>query len=364
MFQLVILACLLLSFCKYGESEQVFIIPSLDSPCPEETCYTLMQYINLTSLCQSSEVALTFMPGNHILGMDFTITSRSCFSMSVYDNASSSCSIMCINSSRMALSYVEIAVISGVYFINCGGNTARSVNSFILKRSNFTMDPPHSYMFRRRAWSVIGSETLIIDNCTFITNAASYRGGALYISAVTNAVITLCTFNNNTAAGGGGQGGAVYINAINSIINESTFFNNTIRGGGAQGGAVYVNAAMNFIIYRSIVTNNKARGGGATGGGLYVTATNSVINGTIFRNNMAFGGGADGGAFYVNAANSVIGMSTFINNAATHGAPWRVNAKTSTVSPDATYEGIQWQNQNFNITLNDGICGEDNNYNL
>ena len=81
---------------------------------------------------------------------------------------------------------------------------------------------------------------------------------------------------------------------------------------------------------------------------------------------MALGGGAEGGALYVNAINSIISMSMFINNTVTHGTAWFVNARISTIRHDAVYEfkGIQWQDLNFNTTLNDGICGEDNNYNL
>ena len=87
MFQLVILVCLFPLFCKCGECEEVYIIPSMDTPCPKQTCYTLMQFINCIT-CQSSSVALIFMPGNHVLGTEYSITAKSCFSMSVYDNSS------------------------------------------------------------------------------------------------------------------------------------------------------------------------------------------------------------------------------------------------------------------------------------
>ena len=175
-------------------SKSIYIIPSPDTPCPAQACYTLMQYVNRTSLCQISNVALIFMPGNHVLGIDLSITNKSCFSMSAYSyNTSSSCTVMCVSSSRMTLSSIETVVIRGISFTNCGGNTARYVDSFILKDSNFIMNPHSNYMYRGRAWSVIGSETLSVDSCTFTTNAAYYRGGALYISAVTNTIITLCT---------------------------------------------------------------------------------------------------------------------------------------------------------------------------
>ena len=395
MFKLVILMFLLQLFCKYGKGDQVYIIPSSDTPCPAQACYTLMQYINCTmlmlTLYQSSNVVLILMPGNHTLRTEFSITAKNYFSMSVYDCASS-CTITCISSSRMTISSVDTVVISGLSFINCGGSTARLVNSFTLKDSNFIMDPQsyvytsYYYIYRARAWSVIGSESLTVDGCTFIANTASRQGAALYISSVTNVIIALCTFNNNTASGGLGKGGAVYINAaITCIINGSTFFNNTLRGGGAEGGAMYVNAmnltiymstfpnntvrgggakggalrvnATNSIITGTTFTNNTARGGSAEGGAVYVSAINSIINSTVFKYNTAQGGSAEGGALYIRARNSTIGLSTFINNSATHGAPQHIIANTSIISDDANYEGIQQQDLILTLS-NNGICGE------
>ena len=128
----IVLACLhvIILFCEYGECEQVYIIPSPDSSCPtlQLPCYTLMEYINSTTLCQSSNVTLIFVPGNHILGTDFSITNKTCFSMSTaacYNyNASLSCTVTCINSSRMDLSSIDTVLVSGLSFMKCGGNIA------------------------------------------------------------------------------------------------------------------------------------------------------------------------------------------------------------------------------------------------
>lgn len=234
-------------------------------------------------LCQSSNVTLIFVPGNHILGTDFSITDKTFFSMSTaaHYNASSSYTVTCINLSRIDLSSIDTVLVSGLSFMKCGGNIARNVDRFILKNSNFTMDPHSAYMYRGNTWSVFGSEIVSINSCIFTNNSAIHRAGALYVSAVMNATITACTFNNNTAGGGGVRGGVVYISAMNSIIDGSTFFNNSVQGGAAKGGA------------------------------LYIDATNSIINGNGFINNTAHGGAAEGGALYVNAVKSVINNSTF-----------------------------------------------------
>ena len=324
--QSAILVCLMLfRICEYGECEQVYIIPSLESPCPalQLPCYTLMEYINSITLCQSSNVALTFVPGNHILGTDFSITNKTCFSMSTvayYNyNASSSCTITCINSSRMDLSLIGTVLVNGLSFMKCGGNIARNVNRFLLKNSNFTMDPHSAYMYRGRAWSVFGSEILSIDNCIFTNNSASHQAGALYVSAVMNITITACTFISNTAGGGGGRGGVVYISATNSIIDGSIFFNNSIQGGGAEGGALYVNAVQS-VINNSTFECNTIHGGSANGGALYIDAVESVISSSTFECNAIRGGSANGGALYIDAVESVISSSTFECNAIRGGS--------------------------------------------
>ena len=347
-----------------------------------------MEYINSTMLCQSSNVALIFVPGNHILVTDFSIANKTCFSMSTavyYHDASSSCTVTCINSSRMDLSSIDTVLVNGLTFMKCGGNIARNVDRFILKDSNFTMDPHSAYMYRGRAWSVFGSEILSIDNCIFTNNSASHRAGVLYVLAIMNVTITACTFNNNTAGGGGAQGGVAYISAMNSIIDGSTFFKNSVQGGGAKGGALYIDAtnsiingnefinnaayggsakggalyvdAVKSVINSSMFEYNMVYGGAARGGALYANAMESIINSSTFERNMAYGGGAEGGALYVRAANSIIGISTFINNTATHGVPRYIIASSSIISHDATYEGIELYHT-YNMTLTDGICGE------
>ena len=409
----ILIICLILLFDKYGECEQVYIKPSQDSSCPEryQACnyYTLMQYVNHTSSYQSSNnVTLMFMPGNHMLSTQFSIATKSCFSMSVYTNASSSCSIMCTGSSKFVLSSIDTVTINGITFIGCRGNRATSVDTFILEDSNFVTDP-ESYYTYRRAWYIVGSITLIINSCTFTTMTG---GGVLYISSVANTIISLSTFNNNTAARGGVQGGVAYINVTNLIINGSTFFNNTASGGSAKGGALYINAANSVIngsifknntvygggaaggalyvkatnsaINGSIFKNNTARGGGAAGGALYVTATNSAINGSIFKNNTARGGGAAGGGLYVNTITSVINGTIFENNTASFEGDalcvkatnsiismsinipasetsFHIIARNSVMSLDPTYEGITLYGLSLNMTLYDGICahGED-----
>lgn len=83
------------------------------------------------------------------------------------------------------------------------------------------------------------------------TTNTEFNGGAIYVigsgTIDAPAIISNCSFNSNTAYQRGGAiytGGASYIN-----INNSNFVNNTVTNGNAQGSAVYIgNTDGNIII--------------------------------------------------------------------------------------------------------------------
>lgn len=83
------------------------------------------------------------------------------------------------------------------------------------------------------------------------TTNTEFCGGAIYVigsgTIDAPAIISNCSFNSNTAYQRGGAiytGGASYIN-----INNSNFVNNTVTNGNAQGSAVYIgNTDGNIII--------------------------------------------------------------------------------------------------------------------
>ena len=157
---------------------------------------------------------------------------------------------------------------------------------------------------RGGAIDIYASNTHII-NSNFTTNKADY-GGAVFaghnaeVSEISNS-----TFISNTATY---NGGAVDWNASSGRITDSNFEQNTAD----HGGAVFVGASTNDgYVKGSNFTNNVAK---SRGGAIDWNASNGHVNDSIFVGNNA----ADGGAIYVGsgASNGHVYNSTFISNRA------------------------------------------------
>ncbi len=48
-----------------------------------------------------------------------------------------------------------------------------------------------------------GASVAVLDNCSFINNAASTHGGGLYWGYSSNSMISNCLFENNISSAGG-----------------------------------------------------------------------------------------------------------------------------------------------------------------
>lgn len=121
------------------------------------------------------------------------------------------------------------------------------------------------------------AEPVMIDNCTFESNTATYSGGAIYIDVSSNLVglsITDCVFNSNSSDD---LGGAISSNDP-CEISRNTFYDNgaTIDGGGS----IYFSGS-DLALTRNIIANSSEGGGLETASGATVTfACNDFWNNT------------------------------------------------------------------------------------
>ena len=148
-----------------------------------------------------------------------------------------------------------------------------------------------------------------MDNCTFISNHAANRGGAMYLQGgefenCTNVTINNGLFKDNRAET---NGGAVdfHEGATDGYIIGSTFDNNTAVTG--FGGAL-VWRGHNGEVEGSSFTNNYARG---DGGAAYIEGESCSLYNSTFNNNIA---GDDGGAVYWTGDHGEIFNVTANNN--------------------------------------------------
>ena len=135
-----------------------------------------------------------------------------------------------------------------------------------------------------------------IFNCRFITNAANYRGGAVFLSHATRgaggAVISNCVFRGNYTFRSGDMGGAIYHSKRQLTVERSTFSGNAAY----YGGALYSEYGDPMLRSCTFARNAASHSGGA----LYhvrndaVAYTNSLVSACAFYGNTAryYGGAA------------------------------------------------------------------------
>lgn len=69
-------------FCKV----HYYIKSSMDASCPQDPCVTIFQFSNHSSgyVCNEVNVSLYFLPGNHELDNDITVTNVNYFCISTH----------------------------------------------------------------------------------------------------------------------------------------------------------------------------------------------------------------------------------------------------------------------------------------
>lgn len=160
---------------------------------------------------------------------------------------------------------------------------------------------------------------LKLHNSTVFNNHASSGGGISFVGILL--MITGCTFKSNTATL---KGGAIYASVYylnNSIISlNNSFLNNSAT----DGGAIYLDYSLNLITRNSTVysTDDVFEGNSASnsGGAVYsnISSPNAVfsVRNSVFHNNVAAGERA--GAIFsagLNVSLLIVG-STFVSNSA------------------------------------------------
>ncbi|MEI6165725.1 MAG: choice-of-anchor Q domain-containing protein [bacterium] len=154
--------------------------------------------------------------------------------------------------------------------------------------------------------------TLTLKSCEVIGNA-SFNGGVAGVGVTTLSalVMTNCVVANNVSAYGGG---AIYAGGSSLVMCDSVVTNNVVTVAGQPGGGICVGVATcTSLIERCTIAWNQSPG---SGGGLYLIGTNVLVNSTIFGNSVASG---NGGGVAINAGYTRFYNSTIAGNTAVNG---------------------------------------------
>ena len=197
-----------------------------------------------------------------------------------------------------------------------------------------------------------------VRNCTFVSNAAAYGGGMMYLSTTgpqsTNWVIETCVFRANSATT---AGGGIYTYADSWTMRDCTFASNSATTATADGGGVYNWNGDTWTMTNCRFTANSAadEGGGVHNiyGGRWL-----VKDCTFVANSGASGGGLLTRTHYT--GDNTIEGCTFSGNAATnlYGGGIALLARDATGSGDYVVTNCLFNN-NTALTFSGGAHGQD-----
>ncbi len=127
------------SMLHIGQGTEIYIKPSLNSPCPVKTCFTLSQISTKQVLDSLKHINVTlvyyYTSGIYTLESEISITNISNFSMIPF--SSSNVSILCHHNARFKFEGISKLSIKGIRFFGCGNNGIRLVKEFLLENTTF-----------------------------------------------------------------------------------------------------------------------------------------------------------------------------------------------------------------------------------
>ena len=266
---------LLLFFLVYSAdftySNKHYIRPTHDSLCPKNisSCLTLSQFV-ANSSHNETDTTLLFLPGNHTLSQELTLTDRHNFSMTKYaqDNEQT-VFVECANHmGRFDISVVTSVSINGLHFVGCGNN------------------------------SVSQAMQLTIEDVIF--QSVKDKSMVLVINDVDNANVVRSSFMHNTLKN--------HDTTIPSLsqdeLEEYVYHQQDVTG------VLYITASSNVSVVDSRFMHNRAHTGGA------LVAHDSIVY--IVRSTYGYNTANFGGAMVTSGSEISIDDSTFSMNSAQH----------------------------------------------
>ena len=372
-FPICNLLLFLLVYADSANSQQAhyYITPSLSVHCPGDPCLTLPQLAaNSTSyLGNETNVSLFFLPGNHSLDGELSLSHADNFSMTKVIGGNGTVFVECGNQfGRFNISETTFAMMKDLHFVGCGGNKISQVEQFIVEdtifegvegrgtalvlnqvtdasitRSSF-LSNVHASTFEHHEISPYARDQEILNYLYLNRNSSLAVGGALY-TAFSNVSIVSSKFTDNRAE----IGGALFAHNSSLHVVESTYSYNKASFAGAM-----ITLESSIDIENSNFIENAAM----IHGGVMIAYTDIFnINGTTFTNNSANSARSSGGVMMTSDLSLNITSSTFTNNSAAHGGTMltfgtSLNITSSTFTNNsAAHGGVMYTlYSSFNIT--------------
>lgn len=126
--------------------------------------------------------------------------------------------------------------------------------------------------------------TASIEQNDFYKNSTGNRGGGLRLNAVSQSEVTIGSNTFRENASSPSTGGGAYLSGgpnANVTVTNSTFSGNT----GFRGAGLYIRGGSNFAIKHTTIARNSATGSSSQGGGLGIGFASVTLDHTIIAEN-------------------------------------------------------------------------------
>ena len=328
---IVLEAALLISTLSYCSAENVYCVtPTATScsSCPHHIhCATLSEYAQEAEVYFTSYTTMVFLPGDHVLNSNITITNATRLTMRGESFSGKRVTIVCSRSVGLSFTSMVDLKIDSLAFTSCSRKshgTDHIGNYTLLLHSTQSAELVNCSFHDNLATALIVNNTNItLSGNTEFTRNHGYEGGGITALSSNLTFTGNTTFLDNSALWYGpficcrDPGGAisVYHNTVLSFSGNSSFINNSASVG--HGGAIY---ASDNIVLRFNGTNNFINNLAFKGGAIFASGNTelSISGNSNFINNSA---NHAGGAIWSSEKTelSFSGTNNFINNSAYHG---------------------------------------------
>jgi hypothetical protein len=167
--------------------------------------------------------------------------------------------------------------------------------------------------------AILSAESLKVIGCVFIGNAADGSGGAIDVSQLSNAPVSVdirnSSFVHNTSDKFGG--GAIRAGVEGSVTLKNNLFSDNVSRNSSSTVDLGVGADETLLIQNcQFLGNNAERAGGATINGQ--EGSTIIVRDSLFANNVSSGFGS--GGLTVFGGKAIIERSVFVGNTSESGA--------------------------------------------
>ena len=350
----------------------LYVTPIPGTPCPAKPCHTLSQYAHNVSEYISAHTTFVFLPGDHSLDTDFSISDIS--SLLLLGNTSSrvpllTSRVVCSNTNAAMVAFKNVTnlTITTLKVLSCYKSVPMGV--YIYGVENCTLS---SFHLSNSLPLHVYYSTVLLQNSSFINNTGAGCGGSLLVDHSNITIFGTNNFVHNYCDGRGGgmcvlystvfgngsisfignnatdSGGAIYSEAVLHFAGDSFFINNSVPYY-CLGGAILCFDNIIFSGNTSFIGNSAGAGGGMLSSGCKITGnlkvksnfaslsfSGLVITGpAIISGNVEVTDNTNGpgiGIRNLNGVSELNGTFLFENNTADNGAGLHVTGSQMTVS--------------------------------